>query len=475
MSRRSLFFLSLFFTALFAFGIPFEHKYDKLFRFFSLTLIPEGLCLPPWFDKKIYFYISDITTLFLTFVAFYFFRSSFKRFFLDKGACFLWMILFCALISIIASPLSSYPIPYFRLWQLVTPILLYCFFSQNFSKEESSQLTHVFMITLFFTASVEAVITIAQYFKQAPLGLRFLGELNPISFFHHPNARRWIFDLILPETSVITRIWRPSGTFPHTNVLAGFLSVSLLVSYSFIMTSKRKYLFCLLFIPQFFAMILTYSRSALFGWIVGTLVWIGFYLFHHGLRKTVTNLNFRLIGWTILFSSTLTTTLLYEQIFSRGGIFNYNELAKGSDTTRLYYQEIALRMIKDKPLTGVGYSELTLRTPEYLPPNKDPKRSISGTHNIYLFLAAETGLISLAAFLLFIFFLLKAALQTPFTNQFNSLLAIFAAFLFIGCCDFYPILFQQGKLLFFGLAGLLAAQSSYNPFLSRKNERALSH
>ena len=33
---------------------------------------------------------------------------------------------------------------------------------------------------------------------------------------------------------------------------------------------------------------------------------------------------------------------------------------------------------------------------------------------------------------------------------------------FIGGCDFYPILFQQGKLMLFLIAGLLAANASFS-------------
>jgi O-antigen ligase len=140
----------------------------------------------------------------------------------------------------------------------------------------------------------------------------------------------------------------------------------------------------------------------------------------------------------------------------RGGIVNYNELAKDSDALRIRYQNMAIEVIKKNPIFGAGFHQLSIRTLEYTAndPNSPPD---SGTHNIYLYLAAETGLISLAAFLLFILSLLVSALKTSSTPMEGSLLAIFIAFLFIGVCDFYPLLFQQGKLPFFLIAGLLAA------------------
>jgi len=477
MSRRYLlFFLSCFLVALFAFGIPIEHKYDKLFRFFSLTLIPKGVVLPPYFDNKIYFYISDLVALVLVFISLFLFRTPLSRFLFNKGSGFLWIVFFCAVISIVNSPLSSYPIPYIRLLQLLTPILLYSFLSHNFSFEENPKVAQIFITTLFVTACFESVITIAQYFNQAPLGLRILGEVSPNSFFTHINTNRWTLDYIFPRKSGSDVLIRASGTFPHSNVLGGFLCAALLSSYSLVEKFKSKIFFFFAFACQFFALSLTYSRSAFLSWILGTFVWLGLHIFYEGIRKTWKNPAIRFMTFSILLSLTLSTGLLYEQIFSRGGILNYsNSLAKGSDTIRLDYQDIALRMIRNKPITGVGYSQMTLRTPEYLTADEDPQKTISGTHNIYLFLCAETGIISLAAFLAFIGFLLRAAFQAPFTPQIASLLSIFIAFLFIGMCDFYPILFQQGKLLFFGFAGLLAAQSYHHkPLTLRENEHAIS-
>jgi O-antigen ligase len=157
--------------------------------------------------------------------------------------------------------------------------------------------------------------------------------------------------------------------------------------------------------------------------------------------------------------------ILYEQIVHRGGIVNYNALAQGSDTMRIRYQNVALQILRDHLFNGAGFQQLSICALKYVKndPNYVPE---SGTHNIYLHLAAETGIISLFAFLLFIATMLRKALGAPFHPLTVSLTAIFIAFLFIGLCDFYPILLQQGKVMFFLTAGLLAAQFSPNPHFS---------
>lgn len=62
--NRAAFYFVISLLILLFFAIPIEHKYDKLFRFFSLTLIPSGLELPKNFESKIYFYMSDFIGLF---------------------------------------------------------------------------------------------------------------------------------------------------------------------------------------------------------------------------------------------------------------------------------------------------------------------------------------------------------------------------------------------------------------------------
>jgi len=93
----------------------------------------------------------------------------------------------------------------------------------------------------------------------------------------------------------------------------------------------------------------------------------------------------------------------------------------------------------------------------YLPIDTPAYERSTAPHNMFLFLACETGLISLGALLSLIGMLLWRALRAPMTVEIATFTAILIGFLFIGCCDFYPILFQQGKLMFFLVAGLLAS------------------
>lgn len=435
-----------FLTALLVFGLPIEHKYDKLFRHSNLSLIPEGLSLPPGFDQKIYFYISDIVSIILFTCVLFAFKIPMRRIFLEKGASFLWVIFFCAAISITLSPLSHYPVVYTRLLQILTPILLFTFFTQTHLTEKNLKI----LFSLFvFAGLIQCSFAIMQYFSQEPLGLRILSESRDApATFDIASGKRWLFD---SPSSMIT-IKRAIGTLPHCNILGGFLALSIIISYSLIALAKKtwkKYAIGLTLIIQFFALSISYSRSAIYGVVLGTIVWFAWAAKRGNIRS------YRFLSAMIAISITISAALLSEQYLHRGGIINYNTLVQNSDQVRIKAQTTAIKMILDHPFFGIGYQQFSGGSAAYVAEGSDTP----GTHNIYLFLAAETGIFALLAFLGFIASVLFKALKAPFSPQLASLLSIFVMFLFIGGCDFYPILSQQGKLMFFLTASLLVAEA----------------
>jgi len=457
--------ISICLLSLLTLAIPIEHKYDKPFRFFSLSLIPPDVSLPSFFEKKIYFYPSDLIAIALLCIALFALRIPAARFFSKRGAALLWIVFFCTLLSIAISPLVHYPILYIRLLQLATPFLLFCFLANGVEEEDKTRWTSILLQCLLCAAAIQACLAIAQYAIQGPLGLRLLSEPNAFATFGTTSGRRWLFGLT--KTQGICDIIRPSGTFPHANVLGGFLSVSILATYSFFLAAQKRVLWSGLIGLLFFAMCLTYSRSALFSWMLGTAVWLALHIKRNGLRQTLADPVIRLLALSLCLAAAFSYLVLGEQLKDRGGIVNYNNLAKGSDAGRIAYQNIAIAMIQDRPWFGAGFHQISIRGLDYLPKDS-PDTAAVGAHNIYLYLAAETGLISLAAFLSFIGMLLWSAWRTPLSSIGISLAAIFCAFLFIGMCDFYPLLFQQGKLPFFLASGLLAAHLRFRKPLALK-------
>lgn len=427
--------LSTFLLFLCFFIIPIEHKYDKPLRHFSLRIIPEGLTLPSGFDQKIYFYPSDIIAFVLFLSLLFVYRIPLRKVVLEKSSACLFLIFSCALISIWNSSYFQYFTIYTRLVQLLTPIFLFAFLTQISLTQKQ---VRMLLYCIIAAALLQSAIAIAQYFTQEYLGLRLLSETRDApATFPVVGGKRWIFDAISELTVAIKR---SSGTFPHSNVLGGFLMMTVIASYSLIVQAKRKFFLAFCLIVQCFALCLTFSRSAIFGVTLATVIWFIWTYF-----KT-RSCNRFLMGM-LFFAFAFCAFTLFDQYLQRGGIVNYNLTAQNSDEVRLVAQSTAIEMIKDHPVSGVGFQQFSSVAEKY--GNK------IGTHNIYLFICSEMGIVALLAFLTFIAIVLKRAVTAPYTPEIASLFAIFIGFLFIGGCDFYPITFQQGKLMFFTTAGLL--------------------
>ncbi len=427
---------------LLAFILPIEHKYDRPFRHYSLTLIPEGLTVSKQYGKKIYFYISDLIAIALTFLGLAWFRIPLKKWLGNP----LWLVWLFALLSIIVSPFYNYPIPYIRLLQLFTPIALVAFIA-NVKEDFTSAILHSLVLAALFQTG----IAICQYFNQAPLGLRLIGEVSDMSFFFMPDKTRWLIDSLFGLYQNKELIIRASGTFSHANVLGAFLVLSILAT-CHLATSKRAWLIALPF--QFMALAVSFSRAALFAWAIATFLWVCLSVYHFGVRRLIPTLG------VILISFGTMSALFYNQYVQRGGVVNYNSWVTHSDNVRKIQQKTGVEIFKDHLFFGVGFSQFSERSAHYFKEGNVPNYAqVTAPHNIFLFLACETGIFALFAFLLFLGAAFWKFVREPKTERSILFFSLLVSFIFIGFCDFHPILFQPGKLMFFLIAALLVANT----------------
>lgn len=424
---------------LMALAISLEFKYHNVFRHISKRMLPVGLELPKWFDQKILFHPSDwIAPLLLGCVLW----SAKQRFVLTKEILLAATLPLFAALSIALSPLANYPILYFHLWQYLTMTLLFVAASQ-LSEEQRARVIKAVFTTLIVVGSFQAILAIAQYFTQHSFGLRWLGEPKFDKTFWRsapaifvPDGCLWIVDRWLQNYHPIQHVLRATGTLSHPNVLGGFLTMTSLITVDRL-AEGRKWAAPLVFL-QLVAMTVTFSRAALFAFIIGLVI------MRVKLRPLL----------VILASGALIGFCFQEQIVKRGGIVNYNSFVKNSDVERLTYQTIALDMIAQKPLFGVGHQQFSLTHSAKQP---------GATHNIYLMWAAETGLLSLGCYLTLIGCIAWTGFQQRKAPYMPCLAGIFFGFIFIGGCDFYLINMQAGRLMFFLIGGLIAAHRIRKP------------
>ena len=201
---------------------------------------------------------------------------------------------------------------------------------------------------------------------------------------------------------------------------------------------------------QVLALSVTFSRAALFSWIGASALFFLLLFFRQEKEKSVPLQRawVGLIG-VILLSLLVSFVFFGEQFFHRGGVFQYNELAKSSDATRWAAQDAALVLIKNHPFFGVGLENFMKAS-----------NAISGgklahmAHNCYLLIAAEMGLVALFCFFGFLFSQFLRIKKESLSLEASLLLASFAGFLAIALFDFYPLFLQGGMIPFFVLSAL---------------------
>ena len=230
----------------------------------------------------------------------------------------------------------------------------------------------------------------------------------------------------------------PYGTFPHPNILGGFLALSLpLLLYFYFVTTQRRFL--LISFLAFLVLLLTKSQAAV---LVGSLGVISLLIYSCHSREggnPVIPLN--IISGSQIAASGMTGTGWLPVPVSW--------LSNVSFWRRLQLADVSLKMIADKPWFGVGLN------------NFIPSLAVYGysagwpgffqpVHNIYLLIASESGLPALFALLLSVLCLLLSLLRTH-----RYLLALtLTQLLLLGLWDHYLWTTPQGLLMLWLTLGI---------------------
>lgn len=374
-------------------------------------------------------------------------------------------------------------------------------------------------------SSIQAIIGIIQYIKQSSLNLAYLGEgfLRPglsgiAEFFSHEKINPLFYEYfpyLRPIFDDIGVYIRAYGTFPHPNVLAGFLVVGFLVNLYLLYVTHKSYLsykvnrtygtdilLSLSLILISTGLVLTFSRLAWAVAFFGFLAWFFWLFVRVGRPERQLMMTGRLkleeqryfpgrLAWILfilLIALGLNWFFFGTAIKDRLTGVSISEYSPDESLTqRQFLNDAAVAMIKDKPLTGVGLKNYVVALDQYsnlageefkvqgpamnaglarLAPHLHQP-----VHNIYLLVAAETGLPGLIVFLLLLFYIIRrrpntgdrrpnSGLRTPTSElQSYTLLVISLALLSIGLFDHYLLTIQQGALLFWITLGLASVRS----------------
>lgn len=414
--------------------------------------------LPAYFEPYADLFISDFFLLFL--LGWCLFQRQFKIGPWAKEKTFLGLFLAIALLSILISEYSSYMIAYWRWGHLAIGAL--CFYRLSAWLQPGTQghtLIRAFAVVVALSGVLECAIALPQYALQHQIGLKWMGEPTLVS--RHQQAAHFIMpkkavtslDYYWKSSQQPSFIIRASGTLPHPNVLGGFLVFSLLMTAFLYEGSTRRFWVGSALLIQIVTLFTSYSRSALFSCIGGFIIW--------GIVHSIQEKKIPQVWKPVAMGLALSSLLFFPQIFYRGGVVSYNQHTQESDGMRIAMQNVAFLVIRDRPWFGVGFNNYLLAFSNYA---KSSEVYPIAVHNIYLLIAVETGIIGLGAFLAFCALILYKGWQMRICLEGRTFFTIFLAFLAIGAVDYYPLVIQQIRLIFFLIAGLISLLPGIIPY-----------
>lgn len=219
---------------------------------------------------------------------------------------------------------------------------------------------------------------------------------------------------------------RPYATFPHPNALAGFLLVGLILTLPYLFRKQKLLVMS--------ALALSFSRSA---WLVGLFLVVSCR------RRRV----------SVLVGLLLVVGYLF---------FGSHFWADEAISQRLQLIKAAVLMIQSNSLSGVGLNNFLVRLPEFWGPI-GTTFWLQPVHNIYLLIAAETGLTGLLVFFWFLFLTFRRLLKIENKQSLSlrdwKLIIPLLAILLTGMADHYWLTLQQNQLLFAIVLGLCWGES----------------
>lgn len=268
--------------------------------------------------------------------------------------------------------------------------------------------------------------------------------------------------------TIAGRTLRAYGSFPHPNMLAGLLVVSILVSVVVACSTRilwQRILLCVAVIVQSYALMTTFSRQGWIALIIAMGIFGAFSFIRERTFPAVIPLACACVIIPMLVFSTQHVDLIRTRTSTEA------RLEQKSIDERQTYIEQGMDVLRDHWFAGVGIGNDTA----YLQA-QDRKNNLykAGTsyqpvHNIYMLIFVELGIFGLVAFIFFILSLFFHSQWKSPTVVIWSLAII--ALAIVGVFDHYLWSLHSGIMLFWIVAGLLARarqqESVENPVLTR--------
>lgn len=254
-----------------------------------------------------------------------------------------------------------------------------------------------------------ALIGIAQFVAQFIFGLEYVYNFWS-DYVISPFLGKSFSEAVLQNPSWLVNIsgstyLRATSIFPDPHMLAFYLNILIFICLGLILqnkfthliggrnfVSKNKKAYYVIFLMMVLASLLTFSRGGYLGLFCGFFFLAAYCIIKMKLRHKIMAAGLTLfVGIIILWSGPVS-----QRFFSS---FNLNE---GSNKGRIETWGKAVEVIADKPFFGVGLGNYPLE----IKAAADYREPIYA-HNVYLDIAAETGILNALVWIAILFFSLK--------------------------------------------------------------------
>jgi len=260
-----------------------------------------------------YLYLTDL--LLVLILLLWLWRNRKERFFkkpldvqiIRSPNFWLGVFLLISLISLIQA--NNIQLGFYHWLKLLELAGLFFYLKYNFKALfDFERLAQVFVLSGF----IQSIIAMGQFINQKSLGLRFLFE-SPLSP-EISGAAKIINDNL--------KMIRSYGTFPHPNILAAFLLISIFFLYFLWLNKKHSFAVNLLFITGYLllatALLLTFSRIIIIVFLISSFLYFIF-IFWRVVQTPNKELFKRIIFVFLLIAccSLLVAILAWPEISSR--------------------------------------------------------------------------------------------------------------------------------------------------------------
>jgi len=343
------------------------------------------------------------------------------------------------------------------LFLLVLWILVSSFWAPSFQVSFAHALLFIEGVLLFFMISLVPMNQRHLFWAWVIGGLiqamfavlQFLTQFSPESTLLGlaPHAPWQLGDSVIEISS--GRFLRAYGSFPHPNILGGFLIVSLMSVIGLLKERPLLWQRMLLWIsvPIMIAgLFFTFSRSAWLGFLVALSF---FFVLEGGIQIRKQKRFFILLIFSMAVS-VFSLSWIFSEIFSVR-FQGHARLEQMSLEERLQSYHDAEVLFSQHPVTGIGIGSFTQAIFQL-----DPSREAwqyQPVHMVWVLLLVETGVIGVVLFLNFLFSKLKEIASGEIKSNVTFLSVLFGLGA-ISFLDHYLWSLHVGVLLFWLVLGL---------------------